>query len=766
MNSARRTLPIRYAPYPGEALDSWLEAFAARLNCPFTDVLGALGLPNRDPAVAAPILPRWTTVATPNELAVITEVTGVAADVLTAMTLQPYDGHAVEIVPGQRRVHRQALWGRAGSRFCPACLEESGGRWQLTWRLGWSFACTRHHILLADRCPACLRTPRLRSHPRREVPRPGLCSSAALSGGPRPRRCHHPLTDTLVTALTPGGALEETQRLIDTALAAPDRMARWPLYGPSGVPLRTALRDLKSLGALVLNHATNADVHSVAPVEVLERLEQYRTHPLSARSQRHPDIRRSDVHSYFAPDDAAATAVATTAGLRILCAADIPAAADAARWLTERVAASGRPLYPAGVVSVGGTLSPVLEASLRCSRETQIMPVYRLRHRTAAHSTRSPANHDARADMLPSALWPEWTLRLSPRHPNGRPATKRTDELLSVACLLVGNTTSIQAAIRLTGTTVTSHNVSTLLADLTRRSDCADVLHALILLTDHLDQHGTPIDYARRRALFTNQARFIDPRCWSDLQRRLRSTGAPNVAHAQHWIFHTLTGSPPHLAHPDLTPAAGLIASSTSAPAGGSCLPKPNCSLTPLKRSSTSITSTNHSNGHPGSPPALCATSHSPAPIRAASPSPGCTRPCPAATSPSPRSRAAWAPPRPTSSGCCRSTPSTGAHPASAVPSTPLPAWGSGASGTNRTTCRSRTSPTAKEPASPPSGSPSSRTASGCALLVRIRVVRGESDGSVAADQLIPLGPLGGSPPLPRCDGGGHRVSACVCGGG
>ncbi|MFD4592770.1 TniQ family protein [Streptomyces rubiginosohelvolus] len=557
MSSARRTLPIRYAPYPGEALDSWLEAFAARLGCPFTDVLGALGLPNRDPAVAAPVLPRWTTVATPGELAAITEVTGVAAEVLAAMTLQPYDGHAVEIVPGQRRVHRQALWGRAGSRFCPACLEETGGRWQLAWRLGWSFACTRHHVLLADRCPACLRTPRLRSHPRREVPRPGLCSSAAVAGGPRPRRCHHPLSDTRVTALTPGGALEETQRLINTALAAPDRMARWSLYGPGGVPLQTALRDLKSLGALVLNHATNADLHSAAPTEVLDRLERYRTNPLSARSQRHPDTQRSDVHSYFAPDDAAAAAVATTAGLRILCAADIPDAADAARWLIERVASSGRALYPAGVVSVGGTLSPVLEAALRCSRETQIMPVYRLRYRTPVHSTRSPSNQDTRAGMLPAALWPEWALRLSSHHPSGKPVAKRTDELLAVACLLVGNTASIQAATRLTGTNVTSHNVSTLLAEITRRSDCTDVLPALILLADHLDQHGSPINYARRRALFTNQNRFIDPRRWNDLQRRLRSTGAPNVAHAQRWIFQTLTGSPPHLAHPGLAPAAG-----------------------------------------------------------------------------------------------------------------------------------------------------------------------------------------------------------------
>ncbi|MFF5715015.1 hypothetical protein [Streptomyces sp. NPDC012756] len=37
----------------------------------------------------------------------------------------------------------------------------------------------------------------------------------------------------------------------------------------------------------------------------------------------------------------------------------------------------------------------------------------------------------------------------------------------------------------------------------------------------------------------------------------MRSMHAPNVAHAQRRIFHTLTGSPPHLAHPALAPAAG-----------------------------------------------------------------------------------------------------------------------------------------------------------------------------------------------------------------
>ena len=37
-----RTLPIRVAPIDGEALDSWLEAIAARTHTAFGDVLSAV----------------------------------------------------------------------------------------------------------------------------------------------------------------------------------------------------------------------------------------------------------------------------------------------------------------------------------------------------------------------------------------------------------------------------------------------------------------------------------------------------------------------------------------------------------------------------------------------------------------------------------------------------------------------------------------------------------------------------------------------------
>jgi hypothetical protein len=68
-----------------------------------------------------------------------------------------------------------------GSRYCPACLAESGV-WSIRWRLPWIFACHRHHVLLAERCPSC-----------GQVPRQHITAAAGL----------HP--PTICTALRPDG---------------------------------------------------------------------------------------------------------------------------------------------------------------------------------------------------------------------------------------------------------------------------------------------------------------------------------------------------------------------------------------------------------------------------------------------------------------------------------------------------------------------------------------------------------------------------------
>ncbi|WP_406430610.1 TniQ family protein [Streptomyces sp. NBC_00631] len=255
MSPLRRTLPIRYAPHPGEALDSWLEFLAARLNCPFADVLRALRLPTRDAALAKPMLPRWVVLATGEELAAIAAGgAGVAEDVLLAMTLRRFDGHGVVIEPHLRRVEPRTLWGRARSRFCPACLADSGGRWQVTWRLGWSF---RLHAAsgAAGRPlpgmppdPAPSRSPPPGDTPPRAVREPRAQRTARFSL-PSPAR-RRP-----VLGIRPEGAVAQAQRIVDALLTPPDRPVRRLLYGPGGAPLRVVLSDARALGGPVLKNA-------------------------------------------------------------------------------------------------------------------------------------------------------------------------------------------------------------------------------------------------------------------------------------------------------------------------------------------------------------------------------------------------------------------------------------------------------------------------------------------------------------------------------
>ncbi|KAA2253342.1 hypothetical protein F0L68_33275 [Solihabitans fulvus] len=70
------------------------------------------------------------------------------------------------------------------TRACPRCLAESGGIWQLWWRLGIAAACIRHQMLLVDDCPTCA-LPLRRGHtnrggdvPRRRTANPLLCGNS------------------------------------------------------------------------------------------------------------------------------------------------------------------------------------------------------------------------------------------------------------------------------------------------------------------------------------------------------------------------------------------------------------------------------------------------------------------------------------------------------------------------------------------------------------------------------------------------------------
>ena len=119
-----RTLPLRVAPLPGEAIDSWLEAVAHRHQVRFADVLRLCGI-SRHARNAA-----WWRSLTGEEALRIATITGTEPARVRAMTLDTYDNAEAQLPEGQRQTH--ARWARrAGSRFCPRCLRENSGRWQL-----------------------------------------------------------------------------------------------------------------------------------------------------------------------------------------------------------------------------------------------------------------------------------------------------------------------------------------------------------------------------------------------------------------------------------------------------------------------------------------------------------------------------------------------------------------------------------------------------------------------------------------------------------
>lgn len=244
----KRTLPLHVAPLPGEALDSWLEAVAHRHDTPFGTLLQRLEIHHQT------LCSDWMLMPEQRRFEHLARATGVETATLAAMTLTRYDGLGMALGGlGQRS--RPTAWGwKAMSRFCSQCLRDTAGRWQIAWRLNWSFACTEHHRLLIDVCPECAGLQRSRTHPTRRVPRPGHCALSrrdVSAGAWIP--CHADLTSVPTPTLAATHPILEAQRRIDDLLVR--RPVDLPLYGRSQPHPREVLRDVMLIARWAAGHA-------------------------------------------------------------------------------------------------------------------------------------------------------------------------------------------------------------------------------------------------------------------------------------------------------------------------------------------------------------------------------------------------------------------------------------------------------------------------------------------------------------------------------
>ncbi|WP_257033697.1 TniQ family protein [Streptomyces sp. Ag109_G2-15] len=492
---------------------------------------------------------------TPTEREHLAVATGVAPEMLQRMTLARWHGRALFIDPRRSTVDRRRLWGRAcGSRYCPQCLKESGGRWQLSWRLAFTFACTRHHMLLADTCPACGQIPRSNAHYTGTPPALGICPTRARNA-PR-ERCWQDLRETTTPLLATGSPLLRAQRQLNKLIEGEHETttAFAGVYGNEAVAIAQVLADLRTLAFRVLTCAHDDDLARWGDGELVRRCNAYRQAPLTSYSgHRAPHTRGS----WVAPTDAAAAGLALSAAFDGLSGPD----ADRVGWLTDRLQEAGGGIAHCDIEHWSSEVSPDLVALvLGAVHRSQGRRAVRLHYRSTTGRPRRPVKGlqlpQDRAQKMPASLWDTWTLRMMPQASGGNLRWATVQQALAVSTLQVGAWVNLRQAMDILGTNLQVKTLSRTVETLHTHESGPEILRALTLLADLLDSDGSPINYARRRTIFGKRRDFITLDDWTHIRRSAGHNypADSSVHHANRWIYQRLTGSPARMMPAPTTP--------------------------------------------------------------------------------------------------------------------------------------------------------------------------------------------------------------------
>lgn len=498
-------IPIRLPPLPGEALDSWLEAYADLLHVTVRDIFAFAGVDwDRLASEAGRPHKLWLYRLDEPDLIALSAVTGVPAATLAGMTLARYQGTGLAEAAAEPGRPRTPRWWRqlTGSRYCPRCLAANGGRWMLAWRIPWTFACTSCQALLADTCPDCgRRHQRTRTgQPRR----PGRCDLTGLPLPPwRPRggtvTCTSDPVGAPSVALPAGGHVLAAQQHADALISA--------LLASRGRPAETAalqqqLDDIHAVARAAASALTGTAAPPAAATAVLAELSALPGPGTAASALTRP---AGGPRRQLAP--------VTAFGVTI---ADImlhgrPGDPDPviAGWLAGNTASRRSTSSPADVLIHWDRASPALQAALARPLASRLDTFYQLRYRAIAGPARipGPVRAGEGAPALPSLLWPGWALRLMP--PEGFDLLRCRTALAIMLAVAVTGAEDYRAAQELLGLDpFHSSRLATFTARLREHSILEPVTAALCQLARKLEENGAPVDYARRRRL----RRFSQPR--------------------------------------------------------------------------------------------------------------------------------------------------------------------------------------------------------------------------------------------------------------
>jgi DNA-binding transcriptional ArsR family regulator len=496
-----RTLPLRVPPVPGEALDSWLEALARRSQVTVGTLTAALG---------------WPVPATPGGL-----VAGIPAQVLRRLEhLAGLPARRLDVAVLDRYLPLGPVR-RRGSRYCPSCLAERDGRWLLAWRLGWTFACTAHRVLLCDTCPGCGQAPRGRGG-RAGLNPPGTCPNTIK----RTSCCGADLRQVTADRLAPGHPVLAAQHWTAALFSLDDT----PSAGN-----HVAAGDLGIVASWVLRQAPGGHFAGSGPQALAAWREQ---------DQHSPAARRQP--GRFPPASAALTGTLAATAMTVLAGSDDQATGQIRALLPRR--ARPQRARPAGLPAQRWQqLSPRTRGRFLRALDPDLIPADRIRYRTstpqAAIPDSPPGLLATRARAIPQLLWPEWAIRLMPARGFAAGPFRST----IAACLLLPGHPG--RATRTAITALHAHRSALAIGTELRalaRGGHDTVLTAITCLAGYLDTSGSPIDYQRRRDLIP--AATITAGQWRDLcyGAAAHPGETPRHHHAQRYLFQLLTGADLH----------------------------------------------------------------------------------------------------------------------------------------------------------------------------------------------------------------------------
>jgi hypothetical protein len=511
-----RSLPIRVDPVAGESIQSWLRMLAHRNEVTWTQIVQAVGLHGRSGDGRRT---RWSQRLHEHEIAALAHATDVDTPVLQAMTLAVFDGTGITTGRRPRNPDYGALHGlRSRSRYCPRCLDDSGGRWQLRWYLGYTFVCPKHQLVLADTCPGCGYPPHPRQPTAQSIPQPLQCEhrvrrdDRSTSCGTDLRNGHDH------DALTATPPMLHAQRVIDAVID--EKQALFGVYGTTPVPASVALDDVRALATRMQRPLTGiGDVAGGSPtIACLTSADAPATSGSAFR-----------------------TAVAITAAVGVLCAPDVSQAGQRLRPLIAATRAAGRTASATSMITSRRPTSNTLIQVQLHGMAPWLSPTDLLRYRVALHPRvpyRPAATLARSVHALPALLWPSIALRLCSTGVDLRAA----QAALSVSVALVGSRETLAPIANLLGNATTARAVSHIWALMRESSSWDAIQRAVIRLADDLHEHDIPIDYQRRRCL--NYTDLLPDTRWNYLCRTTDSpAGRPAaLAIARTALFTRISG--------------------------------------------------------------------------------------------------------------------------------------------------------------------------------------------------------------------------------